>query len=142
MEKGEKRIGKTGTGSVVVFLNNGYGYGNGFLVARNIFRFMGSMSRFFTKKPLLYGGGFFSSRQTGERRVWMRRIRWLPCLGVGRTEGGSFQFYPQTLRCPCPNLRALGVGVRSGGSGAVHSVYTIYESFLLVLADFLGSHKI
>lgn len=39
-----------------------------FLEVRNIFRFMASMSRFFTKKPRVFFRRFFSSRQTGGRR--------------------------------------------------------------------------
>ena len=69
-------------------------------MVRNIFRLMGSMSRFFYEKTAWVFRRFFSSRQTGGRRLWMCRFRWSSCLGENTLEGGGAPVLPanaQTL---------------------------------------------
>jgi hypothetical protein len=89
---------KYGYGVCCCFLNSEYGYGNDFLVVRNIFRFMSSMSRFFTKKPRVFFGGFFRRAKQEDGGFWTSRFRWSSCLGENTLEGGRAPVVPANAR--------------------------------------------
>lgn len=103
------------------FLKNEYGDGNSFLGIRNIFRFMASMSRFFTKKPRGVFGGFSRRAKQEDGGFWTSRFRWSSCLGENAGGRGVSSCTRERSNALVP-IFAHGVGVSLGGSGAVSMV--------------------